>query len=372
MRFIPALLIPALFSCELFYAPGAYDKLNSSSSSSSSSSPVITNSVTNVTLYIAGQDPAGGALWTVTMNGTVTNIVKTVMPNSVSASWVALNGDTLYIAGRSGVSPNYYGCYWTVKTNGGTPVENDVTPVDITGGYGCSLFWIGFDPNGNLCCTGDDENDYQCYWLNGIKYTENSAMWGMPYNLVFSGGNYYTVGYNNGSTTSWLCINNPVQISIPGAGWYLGGLVVNNGVIYVSGTMSSVGNSSVWISSNSGATFNTIPLNGTVNDCAYPCYFGSYLYLPGISASSYPCYWTLDSYGNTSQVILDHVSTGEVKFMIVTNNTVFSAGIDNSQPVYWIGTSEYILDTGGNGIGLVVTYNIVNTYLPQGKNGKTR
>ncbi len=332
-----------------------------------------------MTLYIAGQGPTAGTLWTVTMNGGNTNIVKTTIPNSIEVNWVALNGDTLYIAGRSGVSPNYYGAYWTVKTNGGTPVENDVTLVDATGGSGSCLFWIGFDTSGNLCCTGIDENDYPCYWLNGVKYTETNTMWVMAYNLVFSGGNYYTAGYVNSGPggASWLCINNANQISITGADYYLGGLVVDNSVIYVSGTMYSGSNSSVWISSNNGAIFSTVPLNGNVGNFSYPYYSGALLYIPGYTAaSSYPCYWTLDSYGNTTQIILDHISTGtgQVQFMIVTNNTVFSVGYDNngSQPVYWIGTSEYILDTSAiyNDIGLVVTYNIVNTSL-QGDKGKT-
>jgi hypothetical protein len=267
--------------------------------------------------------------------------------------------NTLYVGGCDS-SGNHQGVYWTITTNGGLLTENVVIGYSTSGSI---LRAIAFDPNGNLWLSGIDALDYPGYWSNGVETVESSDNWINTYNIVFSGTNFYTSYYCNSTGESWIFINGVEYAVTPQAAYYLGGMAVNNGIIYITGNYVS-GNGYVWISSNNCTNYISISLGtGTGIDIngAPPCYSGSLLYVPGYTqtTTSYPCYWTVDGSGNVVQTSLNYISgtaSANTSCLTVTNNTVYTVGWDNNQPVYWIGTNEYILDSSGSAFGLVGTY----------------
>ncbi len=337
--------------------------LSSGSSSSSSSS----SSAGSVTLYISGVDHNGyTCVWTVAISGNTTNITETILQSTTGSGtgYMSLKNDTLYIGGYDGL---LNGVYWTMKTNG-TSINKNV--VCSTSQYGANLNWIGFDPSGNLWYTGSESDISAYYWENGTATampTYYSGEWATAGNMVFSGGNYYTLWGGNYAGT---LIINGTAVAFPTSIGYFGGIAVNNGIIYIDSMDTTGLNYTVWISSNNGVSYSSKVLGMGMDGYSIPFYSGSYLYVPGATTypSGTPCYWKIDGgSGSATQITLGSKNPyGYVNFIIVTNNMVYAAGQDqqvsgsSQQTVCWINGIEIVLDStlsanqGNNTI--VVTY----------------
>jgi hypothetical protein len=273
-------------------------------------------------------------------NGVKTNIGNMQQP----PFWIfVVNGNT-YIAGTDS---SYFPCYWTNgnKTTLSTPaVPSSSYPSSIRG-----MFVANSDIYIAGICYDSSNNQFGCYWKNGARIDFNAlgASFSQSNAMYIVGSDVYIAGYYyDGSTYHygyWKNTNtNFTEITVP-ANFNLWGILVNNSIVYISGTTNLGTSSSQACYWNSGTnTFTN--LTGTPSSVSTGggnniVIAGTDLYISGFlgtgasSADQTACYWK-----NGSRVML-YSNPSTTASIYSLGNYIYISGRIGASPnrtaVYW-------------------------------------
>ncbi|MBI4977279.1 MAG: hypothetical protein HZC28_07350 [Spirochaetes bacterium] len=300
-------------------------------------------------IYLTGQDRNGHAsLWIINSNIISSNVLSPT-PGGVAYGMHPFNS-TMFITGENGPHAGAHdSLYWTMPLSGGA-----AAPHILANGAYTRAFDVYVDAGPTVWVVGScDGTDTACYWTNGVKvYMHPGFSWEAPGTFTVITNTFYSTLHSGANSYFYM---NGMQSMLADSG-YSSGILITNGVIYLTAQASAGYSNYLYISSNGGTTFSAITLtNGSIPAAknGNMSYYAGMLYIGGcLPGNTAPCYWMINTTnGMVNQVLLPHVySSNCIAYDIsCKNGSVYAAGNDGATVCYWENAIQHVIETSTAG-----------------------